>query len=68
MSSLYQYPVVRNLNKLKSLPPYTNDYNQIWSKEGSRKHTQERAQIWSKRELTNQNDTVIAQERAQITL
>jgi hypothetical protein len=36
LSSLCQYPFVRNLHKLESLTPYTNDHNQIRSKEGSR--------------------------------
>jgi hypothetical protein len=35
LPSLYQYPVVRNLHKLESLTPYTNDYNPIRSKERS---------------------------------
>jgi hypothetical protein len=36
LSSLYQFPVVRNVHKLESLMPYTNVYNQSWGKDGSR--------------------------------
>jgi hypothetical protein len=72
LSSLYQYPVARNLHKLESLTPYTNDYNQIQSKEGSidahRSTTQQQHTHKHKRERTNQNDRVTAQERAQISL
>jgi hypothetical protein len=36
MSSLYQYPFVRNLHKLKPLTPYKNDYNKKQSRDGRR--------------------------------
>jgi hypothetical protein len=49
--------------------PYTNDYNQNWSKEGSRdthkSTTQQQHAHKQKRERTNQNDRVTAQEHAQ---
>jgi hypothetical protein len=41
MFFLYQYPIVRNLHKLESLTPYTNDHNQNKSKGGNRIRTQE---------------------------
>jgi hypothetical protein len=51
---------------------YTNDYNQIRSKEGSRdthkSTTQQQHTHKQKREHTNQNDRVTAQERAQVSL
>jgi hypothetical protein len=39
----HNIPFVRNLHKLESLTPYTNDHNQNWSKGGS-KNTHTRAQ------------------------
>jgi hypothetical protein len=72
MSSLYQYPFVRNLHKLKPLTPYKNDYNKKQSRDGRRNI--QRAQCSNnthtskKREHTNQNNKVTAQECAQISL
>jgi hypothetical protein len=64
--------MARNLHKLESLTPYTNDYNQNWSKYGTRdthkSTTQQQHTHKQKRERTNQNNKVTAQERAQISL
>jgi hypothetical protein len=72
LSSLYQYPFVRNLHRLESLKPYTNDYNQIQIKERSRyahKSTMQQQHAHKqRRERTNQNERVTTQERAQISL
>jgi hypothetical protein len=52
--------------------PYTNGYNQIWSKEGSRdahkSTTHQQHAHKQNRERTNQNDRVTAQKHAQISL
>jgi hypothetical protein len=69
---LYQNPVVRNIHKLKSLTPYTIDYNQNRVRMGVETHT--RAQRSNntykseKRERTKHNNKVTTQERAQISL
>jgi hypothetical protein len=62
LSSLYQILFVRNLHKLESLTPYTNDLNQNRSKEGVETHTRTQSQQQhahrSKRERKNQNSGV----------
>jgi hypothetical protein len=69
---LYQIPFARNLHKLESLTPYTNDLNQNRSKEGVDTHTRTQSQQQhahkSRRECNNQNNGVITQEYAQISI
>jgi hypothetical protein len=63
---------VRNLHRLESLKPYTNDYNQIRSKERSRDANkgimQQQHAHKQRRERTNKNDRVTTQEHAHISL
>jgi predicted DNA-binding WGR domain protein len=59
---------VRNLHKLESLTPYTNDLNQNWGKEGVETHTRTQSQQEhahkSRRERKNQSSRLTAQKRA----
>jgi hypothetical protein len=63
--------VVRNLHKLESLTPYTNDHNQNRSKGGNRIHTQEHnaatTRTNAKKRVQWQSDRVMTQKWAQIS-
>jgi hypothetical protein len=60
---------MRNLHKLESLTPYTNDLKQNQSKEGVETHMRTQSQQQhthkSRKERKSQNVKVIAQEHAQ---
>jgi hypothetical protein len=72
LSSLYQFSVVRNLHKLKSLTHYTNVYNQNRVRMGVETHARTQSQQQhahkSRRERENQNNRVIAQEHTGISI
>jgi hypothetical protein len=69
LSSLYQFPIVRNLHKLESL---TLTKMFTISKEGVETHTRTQSQQQhahkSRRECKKQNDGVTTQEHAQISI